>query len=153
MSIRYKVIETPLNSHALEGDVQYVNPICISSRFSVSCGKHLTAYPSLEPFDMPPALIALLLGIAIGALASGAGAFLSYWFGLRAPTARSRAPLGYLFLIVGALGVTGVFAVIGSILRGHSLLYTFLIGVGIMIGFSIAFAILLFAWIQHEPDE
>ena len=102
---------------------------------------------------MPPALTALFLGTVIGALASLVGAFLSYWFGLRTPTVQSKAPLGYLFLVVTALGVTGVFAVIGSIFRGHSLLYTFLIGVGIMIGFSIAFAILLFAWIQHEPDE
>lgn len=102
---------------------------------------------------MPPALIALLLGIIIGALASLVGAFLSYWFGLRTPTDQSKAPLGYLFLVVGALGVTGVFAVVGSILRGQSLLYTFLIGVGVMIGFSIAFAVLLFAWIRHEPDD
>lgn len=102
---------------------------------------------------MSPALIALLIGIIIGALASLVGAFLSYWFGLRTPTDQSKAPLGYLFLVVGALGVTGVFAVVGSILRGQSLLYTFLIGVGVMIGFSIAFAVLLFAWIRHEPDD
>lgn len=97
-------------------------------------------------------LTALLLGIVIGAAASGAGAFLSYWFGLRPPTADSRAPLAYLFLTVGLLGLTGVFAVIGSILSGQPLLLTALIGIGIMIGFSIVFATLLFGWLQRHPE-
>jgi len=101
---------------------------------------------------MSPAFIALLLGIAIGAVASIIGAFFSYWFGLRIPDEKSRAPLGYLFMTVGFLGVIGVFAVVGSILSGQSLLHTALIGIGVMIGFSIVFAILLFGWIQRQPD-
>ena len=101
---------------------------------------------------MSPALTSLLLGIAIGAVASAIGAFLSYWFGLRIPAADSRASLGYLFLTVGLMGVIGLFAVIGSILSGRSLLLTALIGIGIMIGFSIVFAIFLFGWIQRQPE-
>lgn len=101
---------------------------------------------------MSPALTSLLLGIAIGTVASAIGAFLSYWFGLRMPATDSRAPLGYLFLTVGLLGVIGVFAVVGSILSGQSLVHTALIGIGIMIGFSIVFAILLFGWLQRQPE-
>ena len=101
---------------------------------------------------MLPALASLLLGIIIGAVASASGAFLSYWFGMRMPNANSKAPLGYLFLTVGFLGAIGVLAVIGSILNGQPLIHTALIGLGIMIGFATVFAILLFGWLQRQPE-
>jgi len=107
---------------------------------------------SINMLVMSSMLSSLLLGITIGAATSAGGAFLSYWFGIRMPSADARAPLGYLILTVGLLAVIGVLAVIGSLLSGQSLLLTALVGIGIMIGFALVFAIFLFGWLQRQPE-
>ena len=100
---------------------------------------------------MSPALISVFLGIAIGAAASVAGAFLSYWFGLRHPTNDSRSSIGYLILTIGLLGLFSALALLGSLLNGQSVLHAVLMGIGIMLGFSAIFAALFFSWIHQDP--
>lgn len=91
-------------------------------------------------------LNAFILGILLGAGSSIVGGFLSYWFGLRQTTQPTAVPLIYLFLIVLLLGFIGLTALVSGVLSGTVML-VLIGGLGVILGFSVVFALLLTAWI------
>ena len=97
--------------------------------------------------DMLPT--AFILGLAIGAAASIVGAGLSYWFGLRDHARVSRAPLFFLLVIIAVLSFIGAIVSLAAIPSG-TVIHALVTGVGVVIGFSITFGLLLGVWLRAD---
>ncbi len=95
---------------------------------------------------MSQPISAFFFGFSVGAALSLTGAFCSYWFGLRRTTGSSRAPLVYLMLAVLLLGILGAVALTLSFLSGTVLLAV-IAGVGVILGFSAMFALIIAFWL------
>ena len=102
---------------------------------------------------MNPAWMSFFTGLLIGGCASLVGAALSYWFGLRDRKPQSGAPLAYLFLVPVVLSLIGALAVVFSLLNGGSVSLTLITGLGVIVGFTLVFALLLFLWVQAESSS
>lgn len=100
---------------------------------------------------MSPTLNALLIGMLLGAAASGIGGLLSYFLGLRQVSQETAAPLVLLFMTVLFLGMIGVIALIIGTISGN-LLRALITGLGVVIGFSVAFALLLLLYFQFDDS-
>jgi hypothetical protein len=99
---------------------------------------------------MTPAWTSFLIGLTIGGGASLFGAVLSYWFGLRDQTPQSGAPLAYLFLVPVVLSFIGALALVAAFFNDRSIGLILLTGLGVILGFTLVFALLLFLWVQQD---
>ena len=103
---------------------------------------------------MTPALSSFATGLLIGGGASLLGAVLSYWFGLRQIEGRndeySGAPLAYLFLVPLLLSFIGAVALVLAFFNGQPLGLVLLTGIGVVLGFTLVFALLLFAYVRRD---
>lgn len=91
----------------------------------------------------------LTVGFLIGAVASLVGGFLSYWTALRETNQPTRVPVIMLFLIVFVLGIIGALVITVGLFAGK-LGDALLTGVGVLLGFSGVFALLLALWLRAE---
>ena len=99
---------------------------------------------------MTPAWTSFLIGLAIGGSASLLGGALSYWFGLRNQNSQSNAPLAYLFFVPVMLSLIGGLALVTAFFNDRSVMLLLLTGLGVIMGFTIVFALLLFVWVQQD---
>lgn len=94
---------------------------------------------------------AFLSGFGIGVVVSLVGAALSYWFGLRRTLGETKTPLLFLMLAVLGLGAAGAVVLLGTVWTG-GIAHALVTGAGVVIGFTVVFALLLFAWVRAETD-
>jgi hypothetical protein len=103
---------------------------------------------------MTPALSSFATGLLIGGGASLLGAMLSYWFGLRQVEGRndghSGAPLAYLFLVPLILSFIGAVALVLALFNGRPVGLVLVMGFGVVFGFTLVFALLLFAYVRRD---
>ena len=92
------------------------------------------------------------MGLGLGFAFSVAGALLSYWFGLRRNTGRTAAPLVYLFLTVLLLGMIGAVTLVMGLFSGK-IVNGLVSGLGVVIGFSIVFAGLMFGYLKFGDSN
>lgn len=96
---------------------------------------------------------AFILGVLIGAITSAAGGITSYALFLKDDKENARGVIGCLFLASGGLLSIGAVVVIFSFVSGD-LTNALITGIGVFIGFTVVFALLLYIWMQtHASDE
>lgn len=91
---------------------------------------------------MSQELIAILIGGAIGVITSLVGGIMTYVVYIRRRK-DSAGPIVYIFAVTGTLVLMGVVAIILSLIVGE-LDLALLTGLGVFVGFSLAFGVLLF---------
>ena len=92
-----------------------------------------------------------MIGLTLGAVTSVIGGILSYFFGLRKVSGDTAAPLVLLFMTVLFLGLLGVIAILLGIVSGNAF-QALITGVGVVIGFSIAFALQLLPYFRFDNN-
>lgn len=92
-------------------------------------------------------ITALLTGFGIGFIASLIGGIMSYIVYLRDNPQRAKGALGYVFIVTGLLFAIGVVAIALSLVVNEFAMAV-LTGAGVFIGFSLAFALLIWVAIR-----
>ncbi|GAB4513472.1 MAG: hypothetical protein OHK0046_14180 [Anaerolineae bacterium] len=98
---------------------------------------------------MSDELNALLSGGAIGFIAAFVGGILSYAIYIRRHRP-SGGPVIYVLAVTGALVLVGIIALILGVIVGEVGM-ALLTGVGVFVGFCMAFGLLLFAMARRSP--
>ena len=94
-------------------------------------------------------LYALLAGGGIGFVGSAIGALASYFLFLRRP-ARTGGPVVVAVLVNGVMVTLGAVVIAESLFSG-GLARALVMGVGVFIGFCLAFLAMLALWVRLEP--
>lgn len=91
---------------------------------------------------------AFFIGLAIGAIASGLGAWLSYRYGLWLAPEHTTAPLRYLLLVTIGLSLLGIAVLSTALMYGYNVQLVLITGAGVIAGFWLVFFGLLAFWLR-----
>jgi len=97
-------------------------------------------------------LEAFFLGVVIGAVTSIIGGLISYLLHLRDGDSNPRHIIGCIYLTNGGLFALGTVVVVNSFFSGE-LINALITGAGVFIGFTAAFGILLYTWVQMQDRQ
>ncbi len=90
----------------------------------------------------------LFLGIGIGFIVAFVGALVDYLLNLREKISeRPESNPSCLLLVAGALGVTGIAAILLSLMSQNSIAPAIALGLGVFLGFNVGFALIFFVYL------
>lgn len=96
-------------------------------------------------------LLYLVAGIAIGSVVSMAGAVFSYFRYMARNPGKTGGPMGTMMVINGTLVAIGAIALLAGALADE-LIAALITGLGVFIGFSIVFGVMLYLWTSIEDQ-
>lgn len=88
-----------------------------------------------------------LIGGLIGLSSAVIGALVQYWISRKGTETSPNELPGCIYLVIGALGFTGVVATIFSLLWTGGVRTALVIGAGVFLGFFAGFMVMFVLWI------